>query len=315
MTRRPPTITSNICPGCSRVFQSIQAVRGHLSHCPGRAAASPPPTPEFVAAVRPAPATPPSPPPAAAAPPPPAAPPAFVADVAVPPPPPAPPPPAEQTQYVPQMPLPNAPATSAAVPLAEWKPPAEKAPMQLAELNPPAPGTVSVTVAGEAAAAAALAAAPGTAIVPAKSVVDVVKVLQVLSKRVFTWEGPGPLTDEECEMLRAVITWQPGPAAGATVLLSAVFLPRLLTFPPLADRLGKLFVAGLDRLIAELGGDVDDAEPAPAKTPTRRAESSPAAANDASPAAPVPAAVKNREDVVRDAWAAAGVTEEDKEAA
>lgn len=307
-------ITTTTCPHCQRAdFASISAVRGHLGRCPmyqrGQKKSA---APAFVAEVKPAAAAPAEPlpsPPADVA-----AAPAFVAAVDVPPPPPPPPAAAEATQFVDRMPMPQPAAGTGGVALEEWRP-VQAFPNQLAELHagqPPAvaevatsTATVSVTPVGQAAAAQ-----PGTLLAPVpegpKPAVDVVKVMQVLSKRVFTWEGSGALTDEESELLRQVITWQPGPLAGGAVVVGAIFIPRVLTHPKVADAIGKLMVAGIDNLLAKLG-DGDETKPTAAAVQQPAASSSahvnsPAAA----PAAAAPAAPPQA-DLVREAWARRGV--------
>ncbi len=308
MAKKPNLVTSNSCPGCGKDFESPQAVRGHLRFCPNRQAVvgKQPPAPAFVAEVKPQPA--PVAAPAAAAPAQaaePSAAPAFVAQVDAPPPPPAPPAATEETQYVPRMPLPNPQAGTGGVPLEQWHA-GGAFPNRLEELHPEPPaqaqlqaaaGTVSVATVGAP-------AAPGAQLAQVESAtpaVDVVKVMQVLSKRMFQWEGGGPLTDEECELLRTVITWQPGPTSGAALILAGVFGPRLLTHPKVADAMGRLFDAGIDRLVSELGGD----EAKPAAPPAREERPDAAASMPASVAQPV--AVRDPDDELRAEWAARGV--------
>ncbi len=312
MSKKPNLVTSNTCPGCNKAFTSLHAVRGHLRFCPARqeVVGKQPDAPSFVAAVKPAPVPQPeleAAPVVAAAP---VAAPTFVAHVDVPPPPPAPPQAAEETQYVPRMPLPNNAAGTGGVPLEQWHATAAF-PNQLEPLHaepPPAQaqlagaaGTVSVATVGQPPPPGAqLATVDGP-----KPAVDVVKVMQVLSKRTFDWEGGGPLTDEECELLRTVITWQPGPASGAALIIAGVFGPRLLTHPKVADAMGRLFDAGVDRVISELTGDQAAPAAAPAREPARAAAAPASAANVNSPAAPQPA--PHAQESLADAWAAVGV--------
>lgn len=307
------------CAQCGKAFKNKQAVNGHLSHCPGRPAVAA--APAFVAEVPVSPILPPkraqravaaaaaivaavTPAPELVAPPA-SSPPAFVAEVQAPPPP-APPAAAEVTQYVPRMPLPDPSTAPGGMRAENWQPdggaPAQLQPLhtdQPVSAAPPAamvapnspPPTVTVHQA-EPQAGSALAT------VDAEPVVDIVKVMEVFSKRIFTWEGSGPITKEEGELLRQVITWKPGPASAAAVIISGVFLPRILTHPAISGAI----IAKLNEFI----GDDDDDTAAP--TGTERAAAQQEREPEPEPErAAAPAASPSRDDQVRRSWAERGV--------
>lgn len=296
------------CPNCQRRFTSKQALGGHTRFCSARnagAAAAP-----FVAQVGQQAVSEPAIAPGAAAGPEPAAlavVPAYVAAVEAPPPPP-PPAAAEVTQYVPRMPLPNPAAGPGGTRAEHWRPedtfpnqlqplhgvaaPVAAAVAMVAPNSPPATLTVTeVSPAGPVNSGTALA------VVDDGPKVDIVKAMQVFSKRIFTWEGSGALTNEECDLLRTVITWQPGPASSAAVILSGVFLPRILTHPVIASRL----VAKLDKWIGELDDEGEAESPAAAAAPSPAAEPAPR------PAPRPVAVVPDHDEEVRRSWAERGV--------
>lgn len=291
------------CPNCQRRFTSKQALGGHTRFCSARnagAAAAP-----FVAQVGQQAAPEPSIAPGAAAGPEPAAlavVPAYVAAVEAPPPPP-PPAAAEVTQYVPRMPLPNPAAGPGGTRAEHWRP-EDTFPNQLQPLHgvaAPVAAAVAMVAPNSPPATVTVTEVPPTgtalAVVDDGPKVDIVKAMQVFSKRIFTWEGSGALTNEECDLLRTVITWQPGPASGAAVIIAGVFLPRIMTHPVIASRL----VAKLDKWIGELDDEGEAESPAEAAAPSPAAEPAPR------PAPRPVAVVPDHDDEVRRSWAARGV--------
>jgi hypothetical protein len=201
------------CDGCGREFVSQNGVTAHKRHCPAlKAAQQPEPAAAAAPVVSIAQPERASAPVAAAV--------QVAAAVAAAPLPPAPPAQsADQVTWLPRMPLPDATVTGPAVELVAGQPAqpaaAPVAPPQPVGIAEPPPAPPQQPGQPEAAA----------------SPVDVVRLLQVVSRRVFTWPGSGAIDDEEAALLRQVMTWRPGEATGAALVLSGIFLPRLLSHP------------------------------------------------------------------------------------
>jgi len=110
-------------------------------------------------------------------------------------------------------------------------------------------------------------AAPGEQ--PASvSPVDMVRLLQLTSRRVFTWPGSGPIDDEEAALLRQVITWRPSEGTGAALVVASIFLPRIMSHPKVSawiEKHGAALMGSDDDTHAAL--PAPEPEPAPAAAP------------------------------------------------
>jgi len=104
-----------------------------------------------------------------------------------------------------------------------------------------------------------------------------VRLLQLTSRRVFTWPGSGPIDDEEAALLRQVITWRPSEGTGAALVVAGIFVPRIMSHPKVS--------AWIERHGAALMGD--DAAPAQLPAPQPEPEAQPAQQQPAAQQQPV----------------------------
>lgn len=109
------------------------------------------------------------------------------------------------------------PVTATVVPAAPWVAPV----IAGQALAPPAPISVPPYPAGQ----------PPTTTAYRVAAIDPTDVIAGATKKFMTWEGAGPLSEDETKLLRQVVVWQPGPTGSTLLVLASIFGMRILSHP------------------------------------------------------------------------------------